>query len=233
MKMAKKLALAGFLLHAAVDIGFLLMLCSVSHGERQLGIFALLACTFDAAWMLPLDTLLPAPLNEWLFGLPGRLFPSPYGIHGAIILISLPIGGAVYACVGWSTGRFLDLRRSATLGRRGARRRRAYLAPLVLLIAFPIMRPLYEDIRKIDGFTPESAVRHYLQTHLSYPKARTEQVTLSETSDPQFNSSVRLYLVKEDGTVLARIGVHPHMRVAWRAGYSEKADSQPWAKPGR
>lgn len=233
MNIARKLALTGFLLHSAVVIAFLLRLSSVSDGEHQLGVWATLAYTFDAAWILPLGRLLPNVLNEWLFVVVTRLFPRPYELQGAIILISAPIGGAIYAAVGWCTGHYFDLRRSTKTNQPKSSLRVACLAPLALLIAVPLVRPLYEDIKRIDGFSPESAVLNCMQRNLSCSEARAAQFNLAEAHDPQFISGVRLYDVEEDGTVLARIGVSPHMRIAWNVGYYEKASSQPWAKPAR
>lgn len=106
MKTATKWAIALLVIHTLADIGFLVWMGIETDGEIELGIFAAAAHTVDvwfAALYWPLGHILDS-LAYWI----KDFWPFRNELAGYIILVFIPLGGAIYAAFGWLLGHALE-----------------------------------------------------------------------------------------------------------------------------
>lgn len=106
MKTAKLWAFALLVIHTMADIGFLVWMGVEPDGEKELGIFVTAAHTVDAwfaALYWPLGHILDS-LAYWI----KDCWPFRNELAGYIILVFIPLGGVIYAAVGWLLGRTIE-----------------------------------------------------------------------------------------------------------------------------
>jgi len=97
-----------FLLHTAADalsIAWMARQTGPDYGEQQLGIFAITNWTVDW-WMLPMGAIAPMwALYKHLSALIEYTWPTQNALAGVVVLFFIPVGGVIYAALGWAAGK--------------------------------------------------------------------------------------------------------------------------------
>ena len=106
MRTATKWAIALFAIHTLADIGFLIWMGIETDGEMELGVFATAAHTADI-WFATLYKPLRPLFDSMAYGIIS-IWPTRNEFTGYIILMFIPLGGAICASVGWLLGRTIE-----------------------------------------------------------------------------------------------------------------------------
>ena len=112
MRTPAKFALWFFLLHTAANIftiAWMALQTGGDYGEIQLRIFTRMMVAADW-WILPFQAFHPTNdfINNTLADTIFRIWPTPNELAGLVTILFIPIGGAVYAAIGWLIGRMVE-----------------------------------------------------------------------------------------------------------------------------